>query len=43
MVEVQDIIKKYGKEYKEKHKILPHVAKGSVKTLYVSNYFFLYF
>ena len=27
MVEVQDIIKKYGKEYKEKHKILPHVAK----------------
>ena len=28
MVEVQDIIKKYGKEYKEKHKMLPHVAKA---------------
>ena len=28
MVEVQDIIKKYGKEYKEKHRILPHVAKA---------------
>ena len=27
MVEVQDIIKKYGKEYKEKHRILPHIAK----------------
>ena len=28
MPEVQDIIKKYGKEYKEKHKMLPHVAKA---------------
>ena len=27
MPEVQEIIKKYGKEYKEKHKILPHIAK----------------
>ena len=27
MVEVQDIIKKYGKEYKEKYRILPHIAK----------------
>ena len=27
MSEVQDIIKKYGKEYKEKHKLLPHIAK----------------
>ena len=28
MAEVQDIIKKYGKEYKEKHKMLPHIAKA---------------
>lgn len=28
MVEVQDIIKKYGKEYKEKHKMLPHIHKA---------------
>ena len=28
MVEVQDIIKKYGKEYKAKNKMLPHVAKA---------------
>ena len=28
MPEVQDIIKKYGKEYKEKHKMLPHIAKA---------------
>lgn len=28
MVEVQDIIQKYGKEYKEKHKMMPHVAKA---------------
>ena len=28
MVEIQDIIKKYGKEYKEKHKIKPHIAKA---------------
>ena len=27
MPEVQEIIKKYGKEYKEKHKLLPHIAK----------------
>ena len=27
MVEVQDIMKKYVKEYKEKHRILPHIAK----------------
>ena len=27
-IEVQDIVKKYGKEYKEKHKIMPHVAKA---------------
>ena len=26
-IEVQDIIKKYGEEYKEKHKIMPHIAK----------------
>ena len=33
MVEVQDIIKKYGKEYKAKNKMLPHVAKamGAIK------------
>ena len=29
MPEVQDIIKKYGKEYKEKHKMLPHIAKSN--------------
>ena len=28
MVEMQDIIKKYGKEYKEKHKLFPHIAKA---------------
>ena len=28
MPEVQDIIKKYGKEYKAKNKMLPHVAKA---------------
>ena len=27
-IEVQDIVKKYGKEYKENHKIMPHVAKA---------------
>ena len=27
-IEVQDIIKNYGKEYKENHKIMPHVAKA---------------
>ena len=27
MVELQDIIKKYGKEYKEKHKLMPHIQK----------------
>ena len=27
-IEVQDIIKKYGKEYKEKHKMMPHIAKA---------------
>ena len=26
-IEVQDIIKKYGEEYKEKHKMMPHIAK----------------
>lgn len=28
MIEIQEIIKKYGKEYKEKHKIMPHIAKA---------------
>lgn len=28
MPELQDIIKKYGKEYKEKHKMMPHIAKA---------------
>ena len=28
MVEMQTIIKKYGKEYKEKHKMMPHIAKA---------------
>ena len=28
MVEVQEIIKKYGKEYKEQHKMMPHIAKA---------------
>ena len=27
MVELQDIIKKYGKEYKEKHKLMPHIQR----------------
>ena len=27
-IEVQDIIKKYGAEYKETHKMMPHVAKA---------------
>ena len=27
-IEVQDIMKKYGEEYKEKHKMMPHVAKA---------------
>ena len=27
-IEVQDIVKKYGKEYKENHKIMPHIAKA---------------
>ena len=27
-IEVQDIIKKYGKEYKKEHKLMPHVAKA---------------
>lgn len=27
-VEVQDIVKKYGKGYKENHKIMPYVAKA---------------
>ena len=26
-IEVQDIIKKYGEEYKEKHKMMPHIEK----------------
>ena len=30
MVEMQTIIKKYGKEYKEKHKIMPHIQKAMV-------------
>ena len=28
MVEMQTIIKKYGKEYKEQHKMMPHIAKA---------------
>ena len=28
MVEVQEIMQKYGKEYKVKHKMMPHVAKA---------------
>ena len=28
MVEMQTIIKKYGKEYKEKNKLMPHIAKA---------------
>ena len=26
-IEVQDIIKKYGEKYKQKHKMMPHIAK----------------
>ena len=26
-IEVQDIIKKYGKQYKEEHKLMPHIQK----------------
>lgn len=28
MIEVQDIIKKYGEEYKEEHKLMPYIAKA---------------
>ena len=28
MIEMQTIIKKYGKEYKEKNKLMPHIAKA---------------
>lgn len=28
MIEMQEIIKKYGKEYKEKNKIMPHILKA---------------
>ena len=28
MVEVQEIFKKYGKKYKEEHKLMPHIAKA---------------
>ena len=28
MPEVQEIFKKYGEGYKEKHKMMPHIAKA---------------
>ena len=28
MVEMQEIFLKYGKEYKEKHEMIPHIAKA---------------
>ena len=35
MVEVQEIFQKYGKEYKENHKMLPHIEKamGAIEKL----------
>lgn len=40
MVEVQDIMKKYGKEYKEKHKLLPYITKtiGAIEK-YLHNFY----
>ena len=28
MVELQEIIKKYGKEYREENKLMPHIHKA---------------
>ena len=38
MIEVQDIIKKYGEKYKEEHKLMPHIAKamGAIENCRIS-------